>query len=239
MRASALLAFSLCFTFTASPVLGQSSESVGGVRAHIEGIEIPPVANAPFTAKVVVTWREPLVGGGTSSRTYYTQIARDSQGRVRRETRGFVPVSSGAEPPLRTFSILDPVSKTRTVCTTATMNCATSPFQPRLNLATDGGTLSGSGSNASQESLGQQTMLNLPVRGTRETVSGLATGNRLAITQIVSWYSPDLHINLSVDRSNQEMGEVTLKVTQLVQGEPDPSLLTVPADYRTIDDRSH
>jgi hypothetical protein len=239
MRASILLGLSLCLAFTSSSAFCQSSDSVGGVRTHIEGIEIPPIANAPFTAKVVVTWNQPLVGGGTASRKYYTQIARDSQGRVRRETRGFVPANSDADPPLRTFTILDPVSSTRTVCTNATMNCATSPFQPRVNLTEDGGTLSGGGSKATRESLGQQTMLDLPVVGTHETVAELQGSTRLSLTQIVAWYSPDLHIDLSVDRNNPQLGEVTLKVSELVQGEPDPSLLAIPPGYRVIGNRSN
>ena len=126
MRSSILLGFLLGVALTATPVVSQVSAAVGAVRAHIEGIEIPAVANAPFTAKVVVTWNEPLVGGGMVSRKYYTLVARDSQGRVRREIREFIPADSNAEPPLRSFTILDPVSNMRTVCTKASMNCATS-----------------------------------------------------------------------------------------------------------------
>jgi len=188
MRASILLGLSFCFAFTSSAAICQDTDSVGDVRTHIEGIEIPPIANAPFTAEVVVTWNRPLVGGGTVSRKYYTRVARDSQGRVRRETREFIPADSNAEPPLRTFTILNPVSGTRTTCTRATMSCTTSPFQPRLNLTADGGALSGGGSNMTRESLGQQTMLDLPVVGTRETATD-SDGSRLALTHADVWYS--------------------------------------------------
>ena len=234
MRLSLLLGLSLCIALLSSSAPAQNS--VGRVHSQIQGIDVPSVAGAPFTAKVVVTWTEPLVGGGSSSRKYYTQIARDSRGRVRRETRGFVPANSGADPPLRTFTVLDPVSRTRTICTAATMNCATGPFQPRVNLTQDGGTLSGAGSQPTRESLGQKTLLDLPVVGTHETVAELEAGSRLAVTQIVSWYSPDLHIDLSVERNNPQLGQVTLEVTDLVQGEPDPSLLAIPSGYR---DRSN
>jgi len=236
MRASILVGLFLSVAFTCSPAVCQ--EAVGGVRTHIVGIDIPNVPNAPFTAKVVVTWDRPLVGGGTLSRTYYTQVARDSQGRVRRETRGFVPANSNTEPPLRTFSILDPVSSIRTTCTKATMNCATSPFQPRLNISTDGGALSGGGSNAKRENLGQQTMSGLPVIGTRETESNAETGSRLAISRTDAWFSPDLNMDLSVVRDNPQMGEVTLNVTELVRGEPDASWFTIPSGYRVAGTRT-
>jgi len=234
MRASILLGLLLCFAFSVSPVISQDADPTGGVRTHIVGIEIPPIANAPFTAKVLVTWNRPLVGGGTASRKYYTQVARDSQGRVRREAREFISADSNAEPPLRTFTFLDPVSSTRTVCTRATMNCATGPFQPRVNLSQDGGSLSGAGSNVTLENLGQQTMFGLPVIGTRETTANSQDRTRLALTHTDVWYSPDLQMDLSVDRNNPQLGEVTLKVVELARGEPDPSWFAIPSGYQVI-----
>jgi hypothetical protein len=232
MRASVLLGFLLCFSFSVLPAISQ--DATGGVRTHVVGIEIPPIANAPFTAKVLVMWNRPLIGGGTLSRKYFTQVARDSQGRVRRETREFVPVDSSAEPPLRTFTFLDPVSSTRTVCTRSTMNCATGPFQPRMNLSQDGGALSGSGSKVTRENLGQQTMFDLPVVGTRETVANSQGSTRLALTHTDVWYSSDLQMDLSVDRNDPQSGEVTLKVVELARGEPDPSWFSIPSGYQVI-----
>jgi hypothetical protein len=231
MRSSILLGLSLGIAFTSTPAVCQESASAGAVHAHIEGIEIPALANAPFTAKVVVTWNEPLVGGGIVSRKYYTSVARDSQGRVRREIREFVPADSNAEPPLRSFTLLDPVSATRTMCTKATMTCATSAFHPRLLLTEEaGGSGSSSSGNVTRESLGQQTIDDLPVVGTRETAKS-AGSNRIALTRTEVWYSPDLHMNLSVIRNNPQLGEVTLQVTNLVRGEPDASWFSVPSGY--------
>lgn len=232
MRASVLLGFLLCFAFSLFPAVSQ--DATGGVRTHIVGIEIPSIANAPFTAKVLVTWDRPLVGGGSVSQKYFTQVARDSQGRVRRETREFIPADSNAEPPLRTFTILDPVASTRTVCTRSTMNCATGPFQPLLNLSQDGGTLSDAGSNVTHEDLGRQTMFGLPVVGTRETVTNSQDSTRLALTHTDVWFSSDLQMDLSVDRNNPQLGEVTLKVINLVRGEPDPSWFAIPSGYHVI-----
>lgn len=81
---------------------------VGTVHNRIQGIEIPSVPNAPFAAKIAVTWDEPLAGGGTVSKKYYTMVARDSHGRVHRETRGFVRGDSNEEPPLKSVTIMDP-----------------------------------------------------------------------------------------------------------------------------------
>ncbi|MGB8063853.1 MAG: hypothetical protein WCF26_18310 [Candidatus Sulfotelmatobacter sp.] len=234
MRTSILLGLSLFIAFTSAPAVPQDSASVGAVRTRIEGIEIPSIPNAPFTAKVVVTWNEPLVGGGTVSRKYYTLVARDSQGRVRRETREFILADSNAEPPMRSFTILDPVSATRTMCTKATMNCATSAFYAQTPMGAADSALSDSG-NVTRENLGQQTMNDLPVVGTRETesnVSGSGGSSRIAVAHTDFWYSPDLRMDLSVLRSNPHLGEVTLKVTNLVRGEPDASWFSVPSGYQ-------
>jgi len=226
MSGSTWLGLSLVIAFAAVPAVSQEAP-VGTVRTHIEGIQIPPIPDAPFTAKVVVTWDKPLVGGGTVSRKYYTLVARDSQGRVRRETREFIAADSAAEPPLRSFTIVNPVSGTRTTCTKAEMSCAASAFD--ANLA-----LSESAAGGGGESLGRQTIQGLPTTGTRETVSNVMgpRGNgRLAISHTDAWYSSDLHIDLLVTRTDPQLGVVTLKVTELVQGEPDSTWFAIPAEY--------
>lgn len=237
MRTSLPLFLSLAVVFSVSPAIAQKP-SVGAVHTHIDGIEVPTVANAPFTAKVVVVWNEPLVGGGTASRTYYTMVARDSEGRVRRETRGFVPTGSDAEPPLRSFTVLDPIAGTRTTCTKAWMTCATSAFDPNLELTR--GFDAGQG-NSSSESLGQQMIDGLSTTGTRETswnASGTRSASRLALSHRDAWYSADLQMDLSVTRDDPQAGEVTLDVTNLAQGEPDPRWFAIPAGYKVKDGRS-
>jgi len=229
MNGSTVLGISLCIAFAAVPAISQEV-AAGSVRTHIEGIEIPPIADAPFTAKVVVTWNKPLMGGGVVSRKYYTLVARDSQGRVHRETREFLPADSAAEPPLRGFTILDPVSGTRTTCTKASMTCATSAFDANLALTEN----SADRGNGGGESLGQQTIEGLPTTGTRQTmsnVSGPRGNSRLAVSRTDAWYSPDLHIDLSVTRTDPQLGLVTLQVTDLVQGEPSSRWFAIPSEY--------
>lgn len=240
MRASILLGLPLCLALATFQSEAQSSTSDGSVRTEIQGIDIPAVAGAPFTAKVVVTWDQPLVGGGTISRTYYTQVARDSQGRVRRETRDFVAANSGVEPRLRSFTILDPVAGTRTFCNAATMSCTATNYQPRISLGDDSGGLF-SGSNVKRMSLGERSIDAMRVEGTRETVTNSAgeRGNsRLVVTNRELWYSPDLQMDLSVTRNNPQLGEVTLSVTNLVRGQPDASWFAIPQGYSVKDARS-
>jgi hypothetical protein len=242
MRASILLGLLLSTAFASAQTTSQATVSDGSLRTHIEGIDIPPIANAPFSAKVVVTWDEPLIGGGTVSRKYYTLVARDSQGRVHRETRDFVPADSTAEPPLRSLTIIDPVSGTRTKCTQAAMNCTTSEYQPRMALTPEaGGALLVSTGKVTRESLGNQTIDSLTAVGSRETrttAAGAHGNDRLIISHTDFWYSPDLQMYLSVVRSNPQLGQMTLTVTDLVRGGPDHSWFDVPTGYEVSGGRS-
>jgi hypothetical protein len=232
MKGSTLLGLSLFVAFAAIPAISQQVPT-GSVRTHIEGIEIPAIANAPFTAKEIVTWNRPLVGGGSASLQYYTMVARDSQGRVRREIREFVPADSTAEPTMRSFTILDPVSGTRTTCTKASMTCATSPFNANQALAE----IAAGRDNAGGESLGQRTIEGLAATGTQVTVSkvsGPSGGNRLAVGHTEGWYSSDLQIDLSVTRTDPQSGVVTLNMTNVVRGEPDSTWLAIPPGYTLL-----
>jgi hypothetical protein len=95
----------------------------GGTVNHIDGIFIPQVANAPFTAKEPVERAHTLEDGTVVNRKYYTIIARDSQGRVHRESRRGVPSNSNREPRLNYTFVLDPPAGTRTECYPAARIC--------------------------------------------------------------------------------------------------------------------
>ena len=242
MRISSLLGLLLGVALASLAANAQQASPDGNVRTSIQGIDIPPIADAPFTAQVAVTWAELLVGGGTINRKYYTMVARDSQGRVHRETRGFVAANSNSDPPLRTFTILDPIAGTRVVCTQSTMSCSTAAYHGRLTLGEGaGGALSAGHGNIKRESLGDQTIDSLHVVGTRETVTNQAGehgSDRLIISHREIWYSPDLQIDLSVVRTSPQLGQITLTVTNLVRGEPDPSWFTVPAGFEILNARN-
>jgi hypothetical protein len=239
MRASILLTlFVLPPAFVGAQTTTQATVSEGSVRTHIEGIDIPSVANSPFSAKVVVTWDEPLIGGGVVSRKYYTLVARDSQGRVHRETRDFVPAASAAEPPLRSITITDPVADTRTKCTQAASTCTTSDYHAHTPMAPQpGGPLAVSTGNVRSESLGNQPIDSLTTVGTRLTRTTVS-GPRVVLSHTDLWYSPDLQMYLSVVRTDPQLGQVTLTVTDLVRGGPDHSWFDAPPGYEISGRRS-
>ena len=91
----------------------------------------------------------------------------------------------------------------------------------------------------STEDLGSQTMEGVLVKGTRttHTIPTGQIGNEAPIT-IVSevWTSSDLKTVVYSKRSDPRIGEQTFRLTNIVRAEPNPSLFTVPADFRIVDD---
>ena len=90
----------------------------------------------------------------------------------------------------------------------------------------------------STEDLGTQTMEGLVVNGVRttRTIPEGQIGNDKPISIVTEvWTSPDLKTIVYSKRSDPRMGEQTFKLTNVVRAEPDASLFTVPADFKTMD----
>ena len=91
---------------------------------------------------------------------------------------------------------------------------------------------------ASTEELGSQTMEGVLVNGVRttHTIPAGQIGNERPIA-IVSeiWTSPDLKTVVFSKRTDPRMGEQTFRLTNIVRAEPDPSLFTVPPDFKIVE----
>ena len=91
---------------------------------------------------------------------------------------------------------------------------------------------------ASTESLGSQTMEGVAVNGVRttRTIPAGQVGNDRPISIVTEvWTSTDLKTIVSSKRNDPRMGEQTFRLTNIVRGEPDPSLFAVPSDFKIID----
>ena len=88
------------------------------------------------------------------------------------------------------------------------------------------------------EDLGSQTMEGVIVNGVRttHTIPAGQIGNDRPITIVTEvWTSPDLKTVVYSKRSDPRMGEQTFRLTNIVRTEPNPSLFTVPADFKIVD----
>jgi hypothetical protein len=88
------------------------------------------------------------------------------------------------------------------------------------------------------EDLGSQTMEGVLVNGVRttRTIPAGQIGNDRPITIVTEvWTSPDLKTVVYSKRSDPRMGEQMFHLTNIVRTEPNPSLFTVPADFKIVD----
>lgn len=60
------------------------------------------------------------------------------------------------------------------------------------------------------------------------------TGSEMTVTDEY-WYSQDLRLNLAVRHSDSRTGNFSAIVTEILRREPDPSLFSIPSDYRMAD----
>ena len=101
-----------------------------------------------------------------------------------------------------------------------------------------GGALTASAGN--REALDPQIIEGLNVTGTRTTtiIPAGQVGNAQEL-KVVSeqWMSDDLQLLVMTRHNDPRSGETLYRLRNVVRGEPDPSLFTLPADYTVVERR--
>ena len=88
------------------------------------------------------------------------------------------------------------------------------------------------------EDLGIQVIEGVNAQGVRSTrtISIGEIGNEKPIEIVTEiWTSPDLKTIVMSKRTDPRSGEQTFRLTNIVRSEPDPSIFTVPADFKTVE----
>jgi hypothetical protein len=243
MKLRALLLLVVPALFACSLSAQDSTETSrgpdGGTRTHVDGIQVLPVAGKPFSGRDSIEWTRTLADGSSVTTHLTALVARDGQGRIRRERVKFVPASSNQQSKPFEITILDPAEHTRTICDIATHHCSIAGYSMPVKFApVPAGPLDNGKRFLARESLGTNTIDDLNVVGTRETLTisaGVIGNSQPVVTTREFWYSSDLEINLSVTRKDPREGTQVLQLVDLSRSEPDPSLFQVPTDF-TVDD---
>ena len=87
------------------------------------------------------------------------------------------------------------------------------------------------------EDLGTQNIEGVQCEGTRHitTIPAGAIGNERPIEITYErWFSKDLGMVVSSKRSDPRFGEQTYTLKNIVRAEPDPSLFTVPREFKRL-----
>jgi hypothetical protein len=234
IAATFLMAFQL-------PAQEASRAPDGGTSYRVDGVELLGIPNKPLSGKSSIEWTRTLEDGSTVTVHLEANLARDSQGRMYRERRSFVPVNSGQQPRLTEIRLLDPAAKSQANCTVATKQCIVSDYRPRTSFRLmPAGAFANGTRFLAREDLGTNTIEGMNVAGTKETVTvnaGVLGNDRPLASTREFWYSAELETNLAVTRIDPREGKQVVKLVELSRSEPDPRLFEIPDGYSVRDAR--
>lgn len=205
-----------------------SIEMVGGGRV---------VKGLPYTADAVIESTQVLRDGTSISHKSITTLARDGEGRLRRERRldAIGPFIASEE--ARTLIVIDdPILGSHFVfdVENKTAHRMRNPPPPPNGEDDQRGKFA----EGKVESLGTKTLEGVEAEGTRSTITIPVgkIGNDRPI-EIVSerWFSPTLQVVMLSKHSDPRMGDTVYRLTNIKRTEPDAALFRVPADYRVTE----
>ena len=213
----------------------------GGTIERVQSVEIPPMANAPFSAVVVTEWTRIMPDGSTALMKNHRTVARDSVGRVFQERRFFSPEGDKQPTRLSELDYEDPTLHRLARCFVDTHVCSVYKVNNRPVTASPPKAPAQSAAGGMQwEDLGRKVVDNVEVLGSREvmTISVGAMGNEKEQPVVKEfWYSPRLGINVTTKRFDPRASAVqNFEVSNINQGEPDAQLFQIPAGYRIVMD---
>ena len=215
------------------------------------------VRGAPYTADAITKTEQVLADGNRIEHRSSASIARDSQGRVRREHQP-VPLGGFVAPDVPVLTtIFDPstglhitLDHERRIAHVVT---AGQPFEVPVPPPAGGAPVSAGTvfyradamqavalpanavrTNVETTKLGEREINGVRAEGTRTTIviPAGAAGNQLPI-EIVSerWYSPELQVVLQTERSDPRFGDTTYRLTNILRAEPSSDLFEVPPGF--------
>src|ERR1700682_762806 len=214
------------------------------------------ITGAPYTAIVSTEMTQVLGDGNRIDNKTTASLARDSQGRTRREeTMGMVgPWQVNGpklvfinDPTSQTNYVLDSNKQTAMVLKHVGLNVTGGPMSASTSISAsaEGGfkmVVQGRGPGGDQlqldeaktESLGTQVMEGVAVEGKRvtRTIPAGQIGKAQPI-EIISevWTSPDLQVIVMSKHSDPRFGETTYQLSGIQRVEPDHSLFEIPSGY--------
>jgi len=215
------------------------------------GMHEKTVTGAPFTATFSTESTQTLADGNQIQHNSTGSIARDGQGRTRREMNlpaiGGYAVVSGQSLSHVVF-LNDPVAGTHYILEEDKKIAQQLP-EPPDKIAVEGkafriGTRGETRNNSDEvtTSLGTQTIGGVSAEGTRytRTIPAGEIGNTRPIVVVTErWYSADLQMVVMTKRSDPRSGDSTFQMTNVQRGEPSASLFQVPADYTVSQAHQH
>jgi hypothetical protein len=229
-----------------SPQATSSQTTAPHVPIITDGYGVNNIAGQPFSADLEIDRTQTLADGSHVHNIQHMKFYRDGEGRIRREMythRG--PYQQGPEE-LTGVSIRDTSANVQYTLQPQTLTARRSVIfapvtpEPRVPrpVISPSPQPSPLDPKYSSESLGIQTIEGIIAEGHRSTTTWPinSQGNDAAIVSVLEqWKSSEIGLEVLQKTNDPRTGETVRRFTNIVRGEPDPSLFQVPADY-TIKD---
>lgn len=216
-----------------------SPDDAMGFVGFEAGLGGSTVTGAPFTATFSQQTTQTLADGNLIQRTTSGTLARDSNGRTRRDMTlpAIGPWATSGKTPPHVVFINDPVANVSYILDLDRKTARKMPrpqWRGKPVQVPDSPRFQELQNETTTTSLGTQTMDGLAVEGTKttRTIPAGAIGNQKPIViSVERWYSSLLQMNVLIKRSDPRTGENVFQLTNIQQGEPAASLFEVPSDY--------
>jgi hypothetical protein len=199
------------------------------------------VTGAPFSATLSTQTTQVLADGNRIVRTTTGTLARDAQGRTRRDITlpAIGPWATSTHVPPHAIDIIDPVAGTQYILDPSRKVAHQLKQRPRKDRGNgrEGAEKPGpdvANNGVTTTSLGTQVINGVKANGTRYTrvIPAGQIGNEKPIQMVMeSWYSPDLQVVVMTKRTDPVRGDSVFQLTDIQRQPPDPSLFQVPSDY--------
>lgn len=209
------------------------------------------VKGAPYTATAMTETTQVLADGNRILNKSVALLARDSEGRTRREetVSNLGPLHTSAS---RLAFITDPVANTEYVLDVDNHTARVHQLSAVKVLASEPkqGLFQGASgkplTNVSVADIKQQALPDESIDGITcerilqtETIAAGKIGNERAIVVTSqTCASPELHLLLMRKRSDPRYGTTNYQLSDIQRREPDASLFKVPSDFKTISEDS-
>jgi hypothetical protein len=196
------------------------------------------VTGAPYSGVEVHSRQQVLANGTVIQHQDQTKVARDSQGRVRREITRQLPDGKTET----RITISDPVAGMVHELDPANKMVFSRPARfpnPQQQTPQTGSPRSvrqpaQQSANVKRETLAAQSINGVLASGARvtHTIPAGEIGNSAAIETVhETWMADDLKVPVRTKMTDPRTGTSTTELTNLLRGEPDAALFTVPSDY--------
>lgn len=227
---------------------GMPEGNVAFRTLHLVG-EQELVRNAPYSATATNESTQVLADGNRIVNKSSSFVARDSQGRMRREEIISKVGPLNVEGP-KLITIADPASHTNFILMPDTQtarvlkdesisidigDAKTHVHEIRQKMIQN--SQARLTTEIKHEDLGTQEIDGLSCQGKRDTVTipaGRIGNEQPIVTTNEVWTSSDLHVVVSEKHNDPRFGETVYRLTGISRSEPDASLFQVPNGYKTI-----